>query len=150
MSLVIPRLILVALVAIPSLATIGLRAEAAVAPVRLTFSVMAGTPLDSDVTTWPSQIRALADQEVRLTGYLLPLTTVAGRTSEFLLMRSQNGCCFGKLPMPNEFVVVHAPAPGLPVLMDTPVSVRGLLRLKPVGPPGGITQLFMLDEAAAQ
>ncbi len=114
---------------------------------RLTFSQLALTPLTVDTTNWPEVIRTLGEREVRLTGYLLPLATEAGRTREFLLMRTQNACCFGKMPAANEFVVVRAPAPGLVVTMDVPVTVRGVLRFAPAGPPGALTQLFRIDNA---
>jgi hypothetical protein len=126
-----------------------IRAEQPVPPARLTFALLSRTPLEFDVSTWPAEVRSLADREVRLTGYLLPLTTAGGRTREFLLMRSQNACCFGKMPAPNEFVVVHAVEPGLAVVMDVPVTVSGLLRLNPLGPEGAVAQLFSLDAAKA-
>lgn len=114
---------------------------------RLTFSQLALTPLTVDTNNWPEAIRTLGEREVRLTGYLLPLATEAGRTREFLLMRTQNACCFGKMPAANEFVVVRAPAPGLVVTMDVPVTVRGVLRFAPAGPPEALTQLFRIDNA---
>jgi len=114
---------------------------------RLTFSQLALTPLGVDTSVWPEAIRVLSEREVRLTGYLLPLATEAGRTREFLLMRTQNACCFGKMPAANEFVVVRAPAPGVVVTMDVPVTVRGVLRFVPAGTPESLTQLFRIDDA---
>jgi hypothetical protein len=124
-----------------------LRAQPVGGVTRLTFSQLAQTPLVSDTSSWPETIRALGEREVRMTGYLLPLATQAGRTREFLLMRTQNACCFGKMPAANEFVIVRAPAPGFLVTMDVPVSVRGILRFAPAGPQGSLTQLFRIDDA---
>ncbi len=130
-----------------STALTGLAGATDTTPRKLTFSQLARTPITTETTTWPPEILALADREVRLTGYLLPLATEGGRTREFLLMRNQNTCCYGKAAVPTEFVVVHAPAPGFAVTMDVPVTVRGTLRLAPSGPAEAPMQLFRIDDA---
>jgi hypothetical protein len=124
------------------------QAHAAAPTQKLTFAQLALTPLDPDPATWPETLRSLADHQVRLTGYLLPLVTESGLTREFLLLRNQNACCYGRMPAANEYVVVHAPAPGVAVTMDVPVTVRGTLRLSPLGAPGPLTRLFVLEDAA--
>lgn len=114
---------------------------------RLTFTLLGKTPIGVDISSWPEEVRALANREVRLTGYLLPLKTQGGRTTEFMLMRNQNTCCFGTAAVPTEYVVVSAPPPGLPAIMDVPTTIRGTFRLAPAGPSEAPIQLFRLEEA---
>ena len=95
----------------------------------------------------PAALRAARGGRVRLTGYMLPLTVVQGRTRQFLLMRNQNACCFGQMPAANEFLVVDTAAPGLPVRMDLPVSFEGRLRIAPVVSGGAVVQFYNLEDA---
>jgi hypothetical protein len=129
-----------------SLAVSLLAQSASVLP-RVTFTLLGKTPVTLDTRTWPEEIRALADREVRLTGYLLPLKTQGGRTTEFMLMRNQNTCCFGTAAVPTEYVVASAPPPGLPAIMDVPTTLRGTFRLAPAGPGETPIQLFRLEQA---
>jgi hypothetical protein len=120
---------------------------------RVTFTELAACPLVADVADprlaagLPAGLRAARDERVRVTGYMLPLAVEAGRTRQFLLMRNQNACCFGQMPAANEFLVVEAAAPGLPVRMDLPVAFEGRLRIAPVVSGGAVVQFYNLEEA---
>ncbi|MFT3830755.1 MAG: DUF3299 domain-containing protein [Opitutaceae bacterium] len=129
-------------------------AAAAEAPRRLTFAELAACPVISDAAAVASgavltaSIRAANGEQVRLTGYMLPLAIEQGRSRQFLLLRNQNACCFGQMPAANEYVTVEAPAPGLPVRMDTPVAVVGRLRVAPIVNGGAVVQFYQLEETA--
>ncbi len=121
---------------------------------RITFAELSACPLVSDRaavedgTALTPPVREAAGQRVRVTGYMLPLAVEKGRARQFLLMRNQNACCFGQMPAANEYLVVEAPAPGLPVRMDVPVAYVGRLRVAPVVSGGAVVQFYNLDEAA--
>ncbi len=58
----------------------------------------------------PAGIMELDGAEVELRGFTMPLVVEQQRMLEFLLLRySYDQCCFGKVPEPNEWVVVKVP-----------------------------------------
>lgn len=127
-------------------------AAAAVEPRRLTFAELAACPLVEDsaeIATGKAltePVRAANGAQVRIAGYMLPLAVDQGRARQFLLMRNQNACCFGQMPAANEYIVVDAPPPGLPVRMDTPVAFVGRLRVAPVVSGGAVVQFYNLED----
>lgn len=134
--------------------TLATSALATGTPPRVTFAELAACPLVPDAAAVASgsvlsaPIRAANGAQVRITGYMLPLAVEQGRSRQFLLLRNQNACCFGQMPAANEYVTVEAPAPGLPVRMDTPVAVVGRLRVAPVVSGGAVVQFYQLEETA--
>jgi hypothetical protein len=116
----------------------------------VTFALLASCPLfTAEAPQPPPEALARArDGVVRITGYMLPLTAEQGRTREFLLMRNQNACCFGKMPAANEYLLVRTAA-DLPVRMDVPVAIEGTLRIEPVVNAGEFVQFYRLEEARA-
>ncbi len=129
-------------------------AVAAAEPRRVTFSELAACPLVADPAEVAAgarlteSVRVANGTQVRIAGYMLPLAVDQGRSRQFLLMRNQNACCFGQMPAANEYLVVEAPAPGLPVRMDLPVTFVGRLRVAPVVSGGAVVQFYNLEEAA--
>ena len=119
---------------------------------RVTFAELAKCPLVEELSdprleaAMPAALRSVRDGRVRLSGYMLPLVVGQGRTSQFLLMRNQNACCFGQMPAANEFVVAEAAAPGVAVRMDAPVVFEGRLRIAPVVSGGAVVQFYNLED----
>lgn len=74
----------------------------------------------------PSDIRALHDEKVSISGFMLPVSFENGRTNKFLLLRSTSACCFGMPPALNEWIVVDAPR-GVAAWQDVMIVVRGRL-----------------------
>lgn len=79
--------------------------------------------------TIPPNILALDGKRVRLTGYMLPIRMVDGLVQDFLLLRNQMMCCYGRRPELNEWVVVRMKGKGVPSTMDTPLSFYGTLHV---------------------
>jgi hypothetical protein len=123
-------------------------------PRRLTFAELAACPLVPDTAAVATgegltePVRAANGARIRIAGYMLPLAVSQGRSSQFLLLRNQNACCFGQMPAANEYLVVEAPTPGLPVRMDLPVALVGRLRVAPVVSGGAVVQFYNLEESA--
>jgi hypothetical protein len=122
---------------------------------HVTFAQLAACPLvmqqeGADAPALEKQvsepIRAVTGKWVEITGYMLPLVMENGRARELLLMRTQMGCCYGQVPAANEYLVVRQP-PGLRVVMDIPVKLRGILRVAPVVMSGLVVEFYDLDEA---
>ena len=76
----------------------------------------------------PEHIRKLTGRRIHLKGFMLPVETQKDRVTTFLLMPDQQACCFGRVPEPNEWVVVDmVPKEGGPILMDQLVQIEGKL-----------------------
>lgn len=79
----------------------------------------------------PEHIRKLNGVKVALKGFMLPVETKKDRVTKFLLMADQSSCCFGKIPEPNEWVVVDMTAKeGGPILMDQLVEIDGKIEVE--------------------
>ncbi|WCJ60282.1 DUF3299 domain-containing protein [Fontisphaera persica] len=77
----------------------------------------------------PEHIRRLDQRLVRLRGFLVPVRMDEELAVEFLLMRDQTLCCYGKVPRVNEWVHVQVKGRGVKPIMDIPITVEGLLRV---------------------
>jgi len=77
----------------------------------------------------PDEIKALNGKEVAIQGFMLPLKGEAGRVQEFILLKNQSYCCFGKPPKVNEWVHVRVKGEGLKPLMDQVVTIYGTLQV---------------------
>jgi hypothetical protein len=118
-------------------------------PIKLTFKALATYPLEAGSSPGDyAALQALDGKTVVVTGYVLPVSFVNGRTREFMLMRSQATCCFGLAPKANEFLmVVTDSADGVPAVQDTPSTFAGTLRIKPETLGGVIVQCFRIEGA---
>jgi hypothetical protein len=78
----------------------------------------------------PASIRQMDGKEVSVTGFMLPIQIKDKLTTQFMLMRTQNTCCFGIPPELHEVVEVLKVKTPAKALMDTPVTVVGRLHVK--------------------
>jgi hypothetical protein len=93
----------------------------------------------------PEDVLAMDGQKVALAGFLLPLVVVGGRSTEFLLLRTQSACCFGLVPRVNELVMVKMAPPGATPQLDIPVVAAGRLTLKWIGEGDQLTGIYELQ-----
>ncbi len=91
----------------------------------------------------PTNLLALDHHPVSLEGFVLPLRLTNGLCTEFLLMRDQSMCCFGKLPRINEWVAVVAPA-GFKAELDRPQVVSGKFEVGDFREEGRLVGLYRL------
>ena len=93
----------------------------------------------------PASIKQLDGQTVRIRGFMMPIKEVQGKTTEFLITRSQPSCCFSGATEITEFVTVKVPGKGFETMMDDAVSVVGKLHVGAVTDSGFIVGLYQLD-----
>ena len=81
----------------------------------------------------PESIKALDNQQVSVTGFVLPIETDGERIDSFLLLRDLQMCCYGTLPELNEWIYVQVPnhLEAKNLISDTPIKVRGTLQVEP-------------------
>lgn len=81
----------------------------------------------------PESIKALDNQQISVTGFVLPIETDGERIDSFLLLRDLQMCCYGTLPELNEWIYVEVPnhLEAKNLISDTPIKVRGTLQVEP-------------------
>lgn len=93
----------------------------------------------------PAAIKALDQQKVAVTGYMLPTKMEGGLVKEFLLVKDPMMCCYGVMPKVNEWVVVKMTGAGVKPLMDVPVTFDGKLRVGEMYEDGYLTGVYLLE-----
>ncbi len=93
----------------------------------------------------PAVIKKLDGKIVRIRGFMMPIKEVQGKTTEFLITRSQPSCCFSGATEITEFVTVKVPGKGFDTMMDDPISIQGTLHVGAVTDSGFIVGLYTLD-----
>ena len=93
----------------------------------------------------PEKIRALDQQRVAVTGFMLPVKMDKGLVTEFLLVKDPMLCCYGIMPKINEWVVVKMTTSGVKALMDVPITFEGRLRVGAMFENGYLTGVYLLE-----
>ena len=94
----------------------------------------------------PANIKQYDGKKAVVTGFMLPtkLEENTGLVIEFLLVRDPMMCCYGVVPNPNDWVVVHMTKP-VPAIQDVPISFVGTLHVGPLYDNGYLTGIYRLD-----
>ena len=130
----------------------GLQAPAG--PLATSFKVLAGFHLPDAIfkakpghvrALIPASIRSLDGREVAITGFMLPIKIHDRKVTEFMLLRTQNTCCFGIPPELHEVVEVLKIDTPTKVLMDTPVTVVGHLHVRERWEGTFLCSIYQLD-----
>lgn len=109
------------------------------------------TPADAPATTKkilaqiPDTIKALDGKPVAVRGFMLPMKVEDGMVYEFLLLKSQMGCCFGISPGINEWVNVQTGGKGVKPLMDDLITVYGTMHVGEYRENGYLTGIYKMD-----
>lgn len=103
------------------------------------------TPPPSGASQIPDAIKALDQQKVAVTGFMLPVKMDGGLVKEFLLVKDPMMCCYGVMPKLNEWIVVKMNGTGVKPLMDTPITFEGKLRVGEMYENGYLTGLYLLE-----
>ncbi len=119
---------------------------------NVTFSRLGGfdyaatvDPTDSNAGL-PPQVLALDGKDVAIEGFMLPLVFNRGYVTEFMLLRNTLACCFGITPKLNEWVYVKMVEGNKTTYRrDTPVKVRGTLRVREKVNGVFVESLFAMD-----
>jgi len=93
----------------------------------------------------PEDVKALNDKGVSLRGFMLPMKYEGKLTTEFLLLRNQSLCCYGKAPRITEWVNVQMAGKGVKPIMDKLVTVSGIFHVGAVRANGELVGIYRLD-----
>jgi hypothetical protein len=93
----------------------------------------------------PAAIKNLDGKTVRIRGFMMPVKELQGKTTEFLITRSQPSCCFSGATEITEFVTVKVPGKGFDTMMDDPITIQGKLHVGAITDSGFIVGLYLLD-----
>ena len=124
------------------------------APLRTSFEVLASWRIPDALFKAkpghvlrfvPANIRSLDGKEVAVTGFMLPIRVHNKLVTEFMLLRTQNTCCFGVPPELNEVVEVLRIDTPSKVLMDSPITVVGRMHVKERWEGTFLCSIYQLD-----
>ena len=93
----------------------------------------------------PEKVKALNDQKVAVTGFMLPVKMDGGLVKEFLLVKDPMMCCYGVMPRINEWIVVRMTGAGVKPLMDVPITFEGKLKVGEMYENGYLTGIYLLE-----
>jgi len=93
----------------------------------------------------PDFITNLDGRKVAIKGFMLPLRQNQGLVTEFILLKNQSFCCFGKPPLINEWVHVRMKGEGVKPLMDQPVSILGRLKVGSYNENKTLLGMYQMD-----
>ncbi|MDB6025445.1 MAG: hypothetical protein JWM68_1668 [Verrucomicrobiales bacterium] len=99
--------------------------------IELGFDLLAGfkfssyDPIEKVLEGIPANVRSLNNSLVEITGFMVPLRYEDGLVTQFLLMRNQMLCCYGKTPKVHEWVTVEMVGKGIDAIKDVPITVLG-------------------------
>ena len=102
-------------------------------------------PPPSGASQIPDKVKALNEQKVAVTGFMLPVKMDGGLVKEFLLVKDPMLCCYGVMPRLNEWVVVKMTGKGVKPLMDIPITFEGRLKVGEMYENGYLTGLYLLE-----
>jgi hypothetical protein len=78
----------------------------------------------------PAKIKELNGKKVSIEGFMLPSEIEKGKIKSFILLKDIMGCCFGMVPMMNEWVFVKmAGDTTCEFTPDVPITVDGTLEV---------------------
>ena len=93
----------------------------------------------------PQAVRDLAGQDLRLTGYMMPVEMDGREVRSFVLVRDQQLCCFGRMPALNEWVLVRVGKGGaVDMNMDEPIEVEGSFEVGEDIEEGAVMSLYRM------
>jgi hypothetical protein len=95
-------------------------------------------------TPLPDSIKALDGKKVSVPGFMLPLKVQEGRVTEFILLKNQMMCCYGRPPVVNEWIHVKISI-GVKPAMDQTITIFGTLHVSEYKENAQLLGLYRLD-----
>lgn len=95
----------------------------------------------------PQPIKQLNDKKIAVQGYMVPTDLKNGKSQNFLLVKDQSLCCFGRMPRMNEWISVRTkPGKGARVVQDQPITVFGSLSVgEQKDPTGEVLSIYRIE-----
>ena len=97
---------------------------------------------------FPPEIAALHRGRARVRGYPIVVQTEERVVQSLVLARFPPGCCFGAMPVPDEWieVAVEPDGVGVTLLPSVPVTVEGVMDVgEELGPDGLVSTLYRMS-----
>ncbi len=103
------------------------------------------------IDRFPLNVQTLAGKEITAIGFPLAAALEGEEVKTFLLSRFPPGCCFGSIPVMDEWIEVQAPAGTSQLVPDYRVEVAGILEIgEQVGPAGFATSLYRMRASSVR
>jgi hypothetical protein len=118
---------------------------------KLTFDTLKSWTYVEGKTPIPQFIKDLDNKHVEMVGFMMPLTQVENIT-EFLLVPSLWGCCYGQPPAVNHIVLIQMPKGRTSKFYNDVIRVRGRFHVGETREDGELVSLYTLtpDEITAR
>jgi hypothetical protein len=110
---------------------------------KLEFDTLKSWTYVEGKTPIPPFIKALDKKNVEMVGFMMPLTEVKNIT-QFLLVPSLWGCCYGQPPAVNHIVVVKMPPGQTTKFYDDVIRIRGQFDVGETKQDGYLVSLYVL------
>jgi hypothetical protein len=93
----------------------------------------------------PDKVRELDNTLIELRGYMMPTELEGKNVRSFVLVVSQNVCCYGATPDINEYIVVRMTGKPALLLENMPIRVIGKLHVGDIYENGYWTGIYALE-----
>ena len=110
---------------------------------RLSFDTLKSWTYIEGKTPIPDFIKKLDGKEIEMIGFMMPLSEVKNIT-EFILVPSLWGCCYGQPPAVNHIMVVNMPKGQTSNFYDDQVRVRGTFHVGETRQNGYLVSLYTI------
>lgn len=117
----------------------------------VTFTELSDFPYDIDEngkllpdSKLPEQISNLDQQQVAVSGFLVPIEFVEDKVSSLILVRNQLLCCYGEEPKLNEWIFINVNPP-VDLVTDVPVTLFGKFYASPDEEAGQVISLYRME-----
>jgi uncharacterized protein len=110
---------------------------------RLTFDTLKSWTYIEGKTPIPDFIKKLDGKDIEMIGFMMPLSEVKNIT-QFLLVPSLWGCCYGQPPAVNHIVVVRMPPGQTTKFFNDVIRIRGKFSVGETKQDGYLVSLYVL------
>lgn len=94
----------------------------------------------------PAPVKALTGKKVAVQGFMVPVKVEKGATKQFLLVKDQSLCCFGRMPRMNEWVSVKMTGDkSARFIGDQPITVFGTITVGEEYEKGEVLSIFRME-----
>jgi hypothetical protein len=123
------------------------KSEFAGEPIRLKFDKLGGWKFIEGKTPIPEDIKKLDGKRVEIAGFIYS-NRMDNQLTQFILVQSLWGCCFGKAPDMNHFVDITMESGKASAYYPDPVKIQGKLSVSEHRENGYLMSLYRLEAAS--
>ena len=93
----------------------------------------------------PDKVREFDAKTVEIRGYMMPTELEGKNVRSFVLVVSQNVCCYGATPDINEYIIVRMTGKPAPLLENMPIRIVGKLHVGDIYDNGYWTGIYAME-----